>query len=102
MTNPLLAGLKPTHPGEILREDILPALGVQKAPLARHLGISRTQLYDILDERKPVTPRMALRISKATGTEAEFWTRLQCAYDLATLEPAMKEELAAIPQLQAA
>lgn len=102
MTNQLLAGLKPTHPGEILREDILPALNVKKAPLARHLGISRTQLYDILDEKKPVTPQMALRLSKAFGTTAEFWCNLQAAYDLATLAPLMEGELSSVKELQAA
>ena len=101
MTNPLLAGLKPMHPGELIREDILPALNVGKAFLARALGISRTQLYDILEERKPVTPRMALRLSKALGNSAEFWCNLQSAYDLATLAPAMEEALSSVRELQA-
>ena len=68
MTNPLLRGLKATHPGELPREDVLPALRVSKAQIARDLGVSRQQLYDILGERKPVTTQMALRLGKLLGT----------------------------------
>ena len=63
-----LAGLKPTHPGEILREDVLPALHRPKAEIARLLQVSRQTLYDILKEKQPITPSMALRIGKLTGT----------------------------------
>jgi addiction module HigA family antidote len=97
MTNVLLKGLRPTHPGEILREDVLPALGKTKAEVARGLRVSRQQLYDILNENKPVSTRMALRIGKLTGTSAEFWLRMQCAYDLAVEEPALAAELDQIP-----
>jgi addiction module HigA family antidote len=61
---PSLRGLKPTHPGELLREDVLPALGISKAEVARNLRVSRQQLYDILGEKKPVTTQMALRLAK--------------------------------------
>ena len=59
--NPLLAGLRPVHPGELLREDVLPALGLPKAQIARLLGVSRKTLYDILDEKQAVSAGMALR-----------------------------------------
>jgi addiction module HigA family antidote len=68
--NPLVAGLRPTHPGELLREDVLPAVGHSKVTIARLLGISRRMLYDIVEERRPITPQMALRIGKLTGTSA--------------------------------
>jgi antitoxin HigA-1 len=102
MTNPLLKGLAPTHPGEILREDVLPALGKPKTEIARALRVSRQQLYDILNEVKPITSQMALRIGRLTRTSPEMWLRMQCAYDLATLEPEMAEVLKAIPVLKAA
>ena len=94
--NSLLKGLVPTHPGEVLREDVIPALALPKTEIARRLGISRQTLYDILDEKQPVTPAMALRMGKLFGNGAGFWLNLQQDYDLRTLEPKMAEELAAI------
>jgi antitoxin HigA-1 len=82
MTNPLLRGLPPTHPGETLREDVLPALGRTKSEIARLLKVSRQTLYDILQEKQPVTPAMALRIAKLTGTTPESWVNMQRNYDL--------------------
>lgn len=102
MANPLLKGLAPVHPGEVLREDVLPALGRTKAEVARLLGVSRQTLYDILNARKPVTPQMALRLSRLLGGAPEMWARLQTAYDLQVIEPGMAGELAAIPLLRAA
>jgi addiction module HigA family antidote len=66
-TNPLLNGLQPMHPGEMLREDVLPSLGRSKTEIASLLGISRQTLFDILRERQPVTPAMALRFGKLLG-----------------------------------
>ncbi|HEX2727373.1 MAG TPA: HigA family addiction module antitoxin, partial [Beijerinckiaceae bacterium] len=71
--NPLLKGLSPTHPGEVLREDVIPALALPKTEIARRLGISRQTLYDILDEKQPVTAAMALRLGKFFGNGPEFW-----------------------------
>ncbi|HEX4158306.1 MAG TPA: HigA family addiction module antitoxin [Rhizomicrobium sp.] len=71
----------PTHPGELLREDILPALGKTKVQIAEALGISRQHLYDILGERKPVSPEIAVRLGAAFGDGAEVWLRMQAAYD---------------------
>ncbi len=92
-------GLPPIHPGAILREDVVPTLGKPKAEIARLLGISRQQLYDILEERKPVTVRMALRIGKLCGNGAGIWMRLQQTYDRKIAEREMVAELAAIPTL---
>ena len=61
-------GLPPMHPGELLREEILPALDRPKTEIAKLLGVSRQTLYDILEERQPVTPMMALRLGKLCGT----------------------------------
>ena len=71
----------PTHPGELLREDILPAIGMGKTEVAEALGISRQHLYDILNEKKPVSPETAARLGKAFGDGTDIWLRMQAAYD---------------------
>lgn len=101
MTNSLLKGLRPTHPGELLREDVLPAIGKPKAEVARALGVSRPTLYDILNEKQPITPAMALRIGKVTRSDPGMWLRMQAAYDLRIAEAAMADELARLPELAA-
>lgn len=100
--NLLTAGLKPTHPGEILRDDIFPALKRTKTELAELLGISRQTLYDILNERQPVTAQMALRIGKLTGSTPELWLNLQHAFDLRLAETEIAKDLQKIPTLEAA
>lgn len=97
-----LSALPPVHPGEILREDVLPSLGRPKTEIARLLGISRQTLYDILEERQPVTPGMALRLGKLLGNGAEFWIDLQRAHDLIVAERELGPVLARIPTLEAA
>lgn len=99
--NPLLAGLMPTHPGELLREDVLPALSIAKTALARRLGISRALLYAILAERAPVSPAVALRLGRLLGTTAESWLNMQRDYDLRRLETNMAAELSAIEPVAA-
>lgn len=94
--NRLLSGLKPTHPGEMLREDVLPALGIPKTEIAKRLGISRAMLYAILEERAPISPAMALRLGRFLGTNAESWLNMQRNYDLRMLEKQMAGELARI------
>lgn len=71
----------PAHPGEVLREDILPALRMSKSEGAEALGISRQHLYDILSEKKPVSPETAARLGKAFGDGAGVWLRMPAAYD---------------------
>ena len=98
----LLTGLDSVHPGEILREDILPALGRPKAEIARLLGTSRQSLYDLLAERQGVTVPMALRLGKLCGNGAQFWISLQNAYDMRRAETELASQLADIPTLTAA
>jgi len=95
-------GLHPMHPGEMLREDVLPALGRSKAEIARLLGISRQTLYDLLAERQPVTVPMALRLGKLVGNGPDLWINLQQRYDLAIFTRTMAEEVARIPTLSEA
>jgi addiction module HigA family antidote len=99
--NPLLRGLRPTHPGELLREDVLPALGKSKTEIARLLGVSRQALYDILSEKQPITPAMALRIGKLCGNGPELWINMQRAFDLAAAEKELAPEIEKIPTLTA-
>ena len=75
-------GLAPVHPGEIIREDILPEVGLSVAAAAKALGVSRQMVYDILAERRPLSAVMCLKISRLLGSTPEFWMRLQAEYDL--------------------
>ncbi|MDE2379375.1 MAG: HigA family addiction module antidote protein [Bradyrhizobium sp.] len=90
-------GLPPMHPGELLREEILPAFGRPKL-----LGVSRQTLYDILEERQPVTPTMALRLGKLCGNGPDLWLNLQKRYDLQRAEQELGERIKAIPTLEVA
>ena len=78
-------GLPPMHPGELLREDVIPALGLPLAEIARLLGVSRQALHAILSERAAVTPLMALKRGKLCGNGPDLWINLQVRHDLARL-----------------
>ena len=84
-------GLPPMHPGELLREEILPALGRSKTEIAKLLGVSRQTLYDILEEKQPVTPAMALRLGKLCGNGPDLWLNLQKRFDLQRAERELGE-----------
>ena len=73
---------RPTHPGELLRKDILPAARLTQVELARRIGVSRRSISEIVHERRPVTIDMAHRLARAFGTTPEFWLNLQQAVDL--------------------
>ena len=90
----------PTHPGELLREDVLPALGMSKTAFAEALGISRQHLYDILNEKKPVSPEVAARLGKAFGDGAGIWLRMQAAYDAWHAERSV--DVSKVPTIKAA
>jgi addiction module HigA family antidote len=98
----LQRGLPPMHPGELLREEILPALNRPKTEIAKLLGVSRQTLYDILEERQPVTPIMALRLGKLCGNGPELWLNLQKRYDLQEAEQRLGDKIKAIPTLEVA
>lgn len=77
-------GMPPVHPGEILREDVLPALGLSVLDAAAKLGVTRQTLHRIIahDNPRPVTPEMAVRLGKLVGNGPRLWLNLQGAYDL--------------------
>jgi len=75
--------ITPTHPGELLREDILPEVAATKTAIAKSLGISRQQFYAILRCEQPVTAPTAIRLGKLFGNSPQFWMNMQSAYDLA-------------------
>ena len=77
---------KPTHPGAILREDILPSLGITQTELADKLGVSRRTISQILHEHRPLTPDMAIRLAYFLNTTPESWLNMQQALDVWELE----------------
>ena len=94
--------IAPAHPGELLREVVIPATGRSKTEIARLLKVSRQTLYDILGARQPVTPQIAVRLGKLFGDGPEVWLRMQNAHDIWHAERAMRNELSTIPTLSAA
>jgi len=95
-------GLPPMHPGELLREEILPALERPKTEIAKLLGVSRQALYDVLTEKQPVTPVMALRLGKLCGNGPDLWLNLQKRYDLYQAEQELGDKIKNIPTLEVA
>jgi antitoxin HigA-1 len=87
----------PTHPGEILREDVLPALNLSIATAAAELGISRQALHKIIAGTSGISTEMALRIGKWCGNGPDLWLSMQQAHDLWHAEQKMIKTLAAIP-----
>jgi antitoxin HigA-1 len=90
----------PTHPGELLRDVIIPATGKTKTEIASLLGISRQHLYDVLQETKPVSPAVAVRLGKLFGDGTAVWLRMQAAYDGWQAE--RKIDVSNIPTIRAA
>src|SRR6266576_7097355 len=73
---------RPTHPGELLREETLPAAGLTQSELASRLGVSRRALNDLIHERRSVNPDLAHRLARVFDTSPEFWLRLQEAVNV--------------------
>lgn len=87
---------EPTHPGSILRDDVLPALDMSVSAAARALGVSRQTLHRILAGTGPVTPEMALRLGKFCGNGPDLWANMQTRYDLWHAAKSMRSEVGAI------
>jgi antitoxin HigA-1 len=93
---------RPTHPGEMLREDFLPDDGLTVAGLARVLGVSRQSINELLRACRAVSPEMALRLSRLFANSAEFWLNAQRAVDLWDAAQAIKDEVHRIKPLRVA
>jgi addiction module HigA family antidote len=92
----------PTHPGEVLREDVLPALNITVTDAAKELGVTRQTLHRLMAGDIAVTPAMALRLGRWCGNGPGLWLRMQIAYDLWHAERAIAASLAAIPSHETA
>ena len=92
----------PLHPGIMLKEDVLPALGMSVAAAADALGVSRQTLYRIIGGRAAVSPEMALRLGKFCGNGPELWLKLQETFDLWHARRAIAGDLARIRTARAA
>jgi addiction module HigA family antidote len=73
---------KPTHPGEILREDVIKPLGLTVTEAANRLGVTRKTLSTLINCKASMSPEMAVRVSKATKTSPESWLYMQAKLDL--------------------
>ncbi len=92
----------PTHPGEIVREDVLPSLKITVTDAAKELGIARQTLHRVMTGEMAITPTMALRLGRWCGNGPGIWLRMQIAHDLWHAERAMADALAEIPSHAAA
>ncbi len=91
----------PTHPGAILREDVLPSLaGMSVSAFARCLGVSRHTLQSVLAERSGISPEMALRLDKLLGNGPQLWLDLQVKHDLWQAEAKLHDELGQMKPLE--
>ena len=93
---------RPTHPGEILREDFLPDYGLSVAGLAESIGVSRQSINELLRERRSVSPEMALRLSCLFGNSPDFWLNAQRAVDLWDAAQALESDMRRIKPLRVA
>lgn len=93
---------RPTHPGEMLREDFLPDYSLSVSGLAADLGVSRQSVNELLRERRGVSPEMALRLARLFGNSAEFWINAQRTVDLWDAAQAIRADVARIKPLTAA
>ena len=86
-------GMRPVHPGEILREDFLTPLGMSVNALAKALGVPTPRINDVVRERRGITPDTAMRLARYFGGDARSWLNLQTAYDLRIAELANKRAI---------
>ena len=93
---------RPTHPGEMVREDFLPDCDLTVAGLAEAVGVSRQSVNELLRERRAVSPDMALRLARLFGNTPEFWLNAQRAVDLWDTAEAIKKDVSRIKPLSAA
>jgi addiction module HigA family antidote len=94
--------IRPTHPGEMLREDFLPDYSLTVSSLASALGVSRQTVNELLRERRALSPEMALRLARLFGNAPEFWLNAQRAVDLWDAARTIRKSVGQIKPLNAA
>src|SRR5690242_18424924 len=99
LMSPPKNGMRPIHPGEILREEFLRELDMSANRLARVLGVPTNRITEIVAEKRSLTADTALRLARALGTSADFWMNLQKSYDLRKAEVEIGAALKAIKRL---
>jgi len=89
----------PPHPGRIVRQECLDPLGLSVTDAAKALGVSRNALSELVNERRGISPEMAIRLAKAFGSSAETWAGLQLDYDMAqAMKHAARIKVHRVPQ----
>jgi addiction module HigA family antidote len=96
------ARMRPAHPGAVLRDDVLPALGVSVTAAARELGVSRQTLHTILAEKAPVTADMAVRLGRWCGNGPHLWLAMQRDRDLWDASERLAATIGNVPVRRAA
>lgn len=98
----IMVSRKPVHPGEFLREDYMPELGLTVAALAKRLGVSRQTVNDIVREKRGLSPEMCLRLGRLFGTTPQFWMNMQSKVDIWDFLALHEEEVMAIEPIEIA
>jgi antitoxin HigA-1 len=99
---PTTRTVRPTHPGEMLREDFMLDYGLTVAGLAEAVGVSRQTVNELLRERRALSPEMALRLARLFGNSPDFWLNAQRAVDLWVAEQSVGDEVGRIRPLRVA
>ncbi|MBI1924417.1 HigA family addiction module antidote protein [Candidatus Poribacteria bacterium] len=94
--------IKPTHPGEILREEFLKPMGISAYRLAKDIGVSVNRITAIIKEARGISPETALLLSHYFGVSDSLWSNLQAHYDIECAKDALKEKLQTLPTWQPA
>jgi len=94
--------IRPTHPGEMLREDFMPDFGLSVSGLARAIGVSRQSINELVRGRRALSPEMALRLARLFGNRPEFWLNAQRAVDLWDAAESIKSDVERIDPLNVA
>lgn len=98
----IIVSREPIHPGEFLREDYMPELGLSVAELAKKLGVTRQTVNDIVREKRNLSPDMCLRLARLFGTTPQFWMNMQAKVDLWNALDLHSADIEAIEPLAAA
>ena len=98
----IVVSREPIHPGEFLREDYMPELGLSVAGLAEKLGVTRQTINDIVREKRNLSPDMCLRLGRLFGTTPQFWMNMQAKVDLWNAMDLHSQDIEAIEPLVAA